>query len=205
MAEINANDVADALYSSYLARDFFAKVIPGAIVILALISPIYTSSEFDWARVEHIPTLAWLFAYGICWIAGFAVQALGEATGAVQAFPADETEEQGRERGVAFNASQLTQRDKSQDERFVVIKEATGNVAVAICLAIVVASAVLGFPEWRLYLYVIVAMSGVVALYWFQLVHRRRQREHELKVLARPREAQPIGAGDLAHKAAPGP
>jgi len=195
MAEINAKEIADALYSSYLARDFFAKVVPGAIVIAAAVSPIYSSGS-DWGKIEHIPMLAWLFAYGICWIVGFSVQAIGEASGVVRAFPGDEAEDQGRKRGVAFNASHLTQRDKAQHERFVVIKEATGNVAVAICLAGIVSASLHVVPEWRLFLYVTFIIVVVIALHWFQKVHQRRQRDHELNILARHRAAQPGGAGD---------
>jgi hypothetical protein len=75
-----AATVINALYTTYLARDFFAKVIPGAVIILTLIAPLTggKSAKESLQLINEIPLFGWLFVYGLCYIAGFAVQEEGK-------------------------------------------------------------------------------------------------------------------------------
>lgn len=95
-------EIGDSLYSTYLARDFFAKVLPGAIVLLALVEISIGVKDFL-ATFERLPFLGSLLIYGLCWAAGFLVQAMGEAPGIMKAFP-DNKEEEFLERLAKFNA-----------------------------------------------------------------------------------------------------
>lgn len=198
MADLKPKEFADALYSSYLARDFFAKVLPGAIVVSALLYPVVVARGIDWAKFENIPVLAWLFIYGICWIVGFAIQALGEVIGILRAYPSDEKDDvKILERGIQFHASEPPEPDRVQRERFVVVKEATGNASVAAYLALLIVLIPSADPTWQFTFFGVLSISGIAALYIFHRINRCRQRDHEIKVIAR-RRVEPINPPDAA-------
>ena len=80
--KINLKEITDVLYSSYLARDFFAKVIPGTVLLVFLIYAVYGAPELSTVTngIHDVPYPAWILFYGICWVAGIAVQAVGGDT-----------------------------------------------------------------------------------------------------------------------------
>jgi len=72
--ELNFKDLADSLYTSFVARDFFAKVVPGPIVLAAVVvAP--ANSQFTLKSLNELPILGWLLLYGVCFLIGFAVHA----------------------------------------------------------------------------------------------------------------------------------
>jgi len=184
VSDFNVRELADAFYSSYLARDFFAKVVPGSLVL---------GSFLLWSEpypvligvVEKLPVLGWLLVYGLCWGVGFAVQAIGERLGIVRSHPRDETEQVFRERAASFNASNPTTTDRSNRERFVVIKESTANLGVAIGLSIVLVGGCKLLPDYRKLIVAGFVVLCVAALLWFQAVHQSRERDWELRVIER--------------------
>ena len=128
MSDFKIKDIADALYSSFLARDFFGKVLPGGILLAAMLKNIVIN-PIALSKLYKMPFFVWLLVYGVCWIIGFAVQAVGEFFFIVRAFPYDEKEIDFQKRKNDFNNAAPSEMDKIQMERFVVIKEATGNIA----------------------------------------------------------------------------
>ncbi len=66
-----------ALYNRYILRDFLGKIIPGAIAIAALYMGARGLVEAK-ALVTTLPLGGWIAAIGASWVAGFAVQSLGE-------------------------------------------------------------------------------------------------------------------------------
>src|SRR5262245_58717862 len=99
MADFQLKETADAIYSSFLARDFFAKVIPGAVVFmsLGLAANIQTGlpateltkvvSAIDWTVIKELSILVWVLLYGLSWALGFTVQSMGNLVGFISAFP----------------------------------------------------------------------------------------------------------------------
>jgi len=184
-----------------LARDFFAKVIPGAIVLFTIIM----SSTDPPIKPESLFKLsigAWLFLYGVCYAVGFAVQAAGEWFGWVRAYPGDETEGDFRTRLVRFSKSlegikkEVAEDYKQQRERYVVIKEMAGNVSLSVAISFIIwivvslgkilpdqISISLSSAVVTQVFFIVLVVICIVALFWFQKVHQRRQRDLELKVI----------------------
>ena len=129
----------DALYSRLLLRDAFGKVLPGtiwlaAIVVSALGLPLAI------ALLEGLTTMRSLLLVGLGWVVGFAVQSSGKVIWPpllrTQTYPpgafADHAEFAAKL--VTFHR-RATEHESQTLERFVIIKEAAGNVYVAVLLA----------------------------------------------------------------------
>ncbi|NOV29603.1 hypothetical protein [Methylomonas sp. ZR1] len=158
MADIdNVKEITDSLYSSFVARDFFAKVLPGGVVFSALIFSIFYGNP-DFEQLQKIPSFLWLFVYGYCWILGFFVQGFGERINVVRASPKNVSNSEYHEGVSVFFVSTRNHADRLQRERFVVIKEATGNMAVAISIGLLIVLQQLYVPQWR------VGLFGMLAI-----------------------------------------
>ncbi|MEO1643202.1 MAG: hypothetical protein AAFR74_07675 [Pseudomonadota bacterium] len=131
--DTHTSPIIEALYHNFLLRDVFAKIVPGFFVIAAfgLIWPtalpyFQTSGSIPWYMI--------IVAIGGSWLFGFAVQAFGEKLWILRHHPeAFNSDEQRYELRVKFaKVANLTQ--IKQVERYVVVKEATGNAAAALIL-----------------------------------------------------------------------
>ena len=80
----NLGDFFSSFYSKFVLRDLCGKVVPGSIVLFALVSSVVWQEP---TAVFDIPVAGWVIIYGLAWIAGFAVQALGEKTGGIRYYP----------------------------------------------------------------------------------------------------------------------
>lgn len=91
MREISS--IFDNLYNKLLLRDFFAKIIPGMLVLAALFIPVFSDTiaidRIDIYWIKEINFWIWLFIVGISWLAGFTVQSLGEKLGWIHYYPPD--------------------------------------------------------------------------------------------------------------------
>ena len=83
-------DTFDAFYDRFILRDLFAKVVPGAIVLAsfagAILGPFYHVQGLK-QLILHVPVALWIPAIGVGWLAGFAVQGLGECIGLMIHYP----------------------------------------------------------------------------------------------------------------------
>jgi len=71
----------DKMYTGYVLRDFAGKVLPGAIVGAAWFYGLF--GEHTEAKLESAIGLGvpfWLLSLAACWMLGYTVQSLGEAT-----------------------------------------------------------------------------------------------------------------------------
>lgn len=188
----NPGNFLDSLYNSYLARDFFAKVVPGAIVLMGIVLSIDNLRPAVLSVLDG-PWPAALSLYGICWLLGFLVQAIGEKHGWILAYP------KGDKDGFQHRLADWRKRDhnlaqNAQRERFVVIKEAMGNAAVALsiapCIAVLnatVEAVARDTPSWR-WIYAPLYLLGLLLLsvryvHWFHVQHRDRQKNYEERTL----------------------
>lgn len=144
MADLNLKELADTLYSSFLARDFFAKVIRGGLVLGSFVLSV-PGSTVDLSQLSKELPLFALFFYGICWGLGFAIQYFGYMTKLIEShpkkfrdrikgtmFPVDgETYQANFNRFLKCNPDHF---QRIQRERYVVIKEACGKFAMALLL-----------------------------------------------------------------------
>lgn len=147
---------AEHLYTTFILRDVLAKIIPGLILIVSLYMASYSLClEQATEKILSLPTTVIVLLFIVSWTGGFVVQEVGTWVHLLGSEIAEEGERKkaATKRGLAMaelNATQL-----QHVERMFVIKEASGNLAVAILLAfalwlvsLVPATGARGFCEW---------------------------------------------------------
>jgi hypothetical protein len=144
------------LYTGFLLRDFAGKIIPG-IVLLFSISTIFQDMRNSAVLfTKKIPVASLILISGLAWIVTLGTQSLAEGIGVWRYFPAEKQQSSQEKTGFmsqllgpgdeqAFDKntmqidefqSKATEDEKQQYERFVVIKEACGNLFVACLISI---------------------------------------------------------------------
>ncbi len=131
----DATSIIEALYKNFLLRDLFAKIVPGAVVLIATAY----QSPFAAGIVKVAGTLGWpmiLVGAGAAWIMGFAIQEFGELFHTIRHHPPQfaNTEERYKLRNE-FNRI-ASSSETQQAERYAIIKEAAGNGATAILISV---------------------------------------------------------------------
>jgi len=137
----NSKNLFDAFYERLVLRDFFGKIIPGlmllSVIYLCLPAQLNNVPKLDF--IQNISSLGWLAISGLAWLLTFSVQSFGESAGKKKLiiyYPTDvfSDDEKYFEFNIKFNEVALKD-EKSQCERFVVIKEACGNGYVTILIS----------------------------------------------------------------------
>ena len=131
--ETETRSLFDAFYTRFILRDLFGKIVPGLLLVGAtLVSIAGVESAGD--TLENLGTVPWIALIGASWIVGFVVQEVGYSLRIIRYFSNTESDiqvsEEHRFRAVADSF------EIQQFERFVVIKEATGNMCVSILIAL---------------------------------------------------------------------
>ena len=128
-------DFFDSLYTRFLLRDLFAKVVPGGLLLATIV---YTSKldRYFLSLSERFDWLLSVGAFGLSWVVGFGVQSIGESVRWIQHHPA-EFDNQSKRYNLRCKFSRLaTDIERQQVERYAVIKEACGNAAMAVLLSL---------------------------------------------------------------------
>ncbi|MGB0721642.1 MAG: hypothetical protein ACPGU7_04520 [Gammaproteobacteria bacterium] len=174
----------DALYSKLLLRDFFGKVVPGAVVICALGFVVVGSAEVE-RFVQSAGFWPGLVILGFAWLIGFAVQAFGEVTKLI-GYHDYETGALFYKRRKLF-IEHTDAREHQQLERLVVIKEACGNGYVALLLGGVLVSldfvvtsglsstVLLASAHWHAIVFFVVLIAALAKMHRIQI---KRQTEY---------------------------
>jgi len=80
--EKSINSIISSLYTQFILRDFFAKIIPGSILLISIIS--WNSDLRDANKIIYsiskIPFVVIIFVIAISWLIGLSIQSLGEFT-----------------------------------------------------------------------------------------------------------------------------
>lgn len=118
------------VYTRFVLRDFVAKILPGLVLLASL-----SSVTFGWSAThEAFQQARWIEAIGIggiAWILAFAIQEIGH-----RARILDHKSDKVRiEAGVKFSRS-CNEDERALRERYIVIKEACGNLFVSIVLSV---------------------------------------------------------------------
>jgi hypothetical protein len=201
MSEIQS--LADAIYSRFLLRDVFGKVVPGAIVLLAVVF-----AEWPFSRIllvsDNVSAAVWPLLYGAAWVAGFAVQQAAELLRISRTHDSRHFGAAGKryhEHTSLARGQMRNDQDRQQLERFIVVKEATGNSSAALGLAPALWLVVSKFDlaalvtNWSL----MVVWAATVYLLKRQHDRARKNEEQFLAFLLSP---PPVRAGDAAPTAA---
>jgi hypothetical protein len=144
------------LYTGFLLRDFAGKIVPGVLFIFSVSSMFRQPRQLLSDLKEEMPTFAVLLVAGLAWTITLGTQSLAEGLGIWRYFPVSEAAGPSQpvhlfkdlmipEPDKSFDAftlqvdefqSKASNDEEQQYERFVVIKEACGNLFVAAILAI---------------------------------------------------------------------
>ena len=144
------------LYTGFLLRDFFGKIVPGILFLFSIVSMFWSPSELLKGVKKEIPLIAVVLIGGLAWIVTLGTQSLAEGLGIWKYFPVcaappasftvgfwhnlyyggDENVFEACTAMVDKFQVDATEDEKQQYERFVVIKEACGNLFIAGLLSI---------------------------------------------------------------------
>lgn len=199
------SDFAKVLYEKFFMRDYMGKLGPGAVV-LVMVGYMLHGEGLD---ISRVPTaLLWVPGLPFAYLIGLGVQILSELLGLHSASPAPryilfietkfsantELDERMALIGKATD-TQWTVNAKEQRERFVVLKEASGNMSMAVLIGLVLAWSGLGGAN----ISVFHKVAGIVIVGVLYLSHRMnaiRQANYETNVL----EKVGLLSGDEAGK-----
>jgi len=168
----------EALYNNFLLRDLFAKIVPGSIVLSAIVYRSDLGEELA-ALTGPIGGPAVLLLAGMSWVAGYAVQNIGEKLRVIQHHPKRYDDGDARYAARIAFSRVATPSERQQVERYAIIKEAAGNSAMAILMSLaVVPPRVLVSSEFTIDR-ALILQGGLLALIAVALV--RANRSHARK------------------------
>ena len=182
------------LYQQFILRDVVAYVAPGAILAGCVFCVVFGTDKA--VRILlGIPAIAYLPIYGIVFITGLGLENLGEMLRMLRFHNrGDESHKRRKDRSRAddrehfrvlqkFHRATSAQGDRDKDdgygawlertrERITVKKYASGNIAIAILVSMVLLLVTNRRPDWRLQAIVAVLAILIVSLlraHWYQL------------------------------------
>ncbi len=142
----------DAFYDRLVLRDFFGKIIPGLMLLSAIYIclPATIENTPKLFFVQGISNLGWLAIAGLAWLLSFSVQSFGESVGQSIPYPKNAFSSEGKyfDFKIRFDEVALPG-EKTQRERYVVIREACGNGYLAIFISLVLLAMHLGTVYMR--------------------------------------------------------
>ncbi len=186
------NDFAKVLYEKFFMRDFMGKLGPGA-VFLVMVAYTLRGETLD---ISRVPTaILWVAGLPFAYLIGLGVQILGELLGLHSATPAPRyilfiptkfsvNTEFDKRLALIGKAKECewTVNAKEQRERFLVLKEASGNMSIALLFGSIIAwSGLWGANLSIFYKIACILVAGV--LYLSHRIHAIRQANYETKVL----------------------
>jgi|SoiMetStandDraft_5_1073268.scaffolds.fasta_scaffold136374_1 hypothetical protein len=182
------------LYQQFILRDVVAYVAPGTLLIGCVLWVVLGTRDTA-ALIPNIPAIAYLPIYGLVFITGLALENLGEMIGVLRFHnrPAEcGKRPKGRNRPddkehfrVLQKFHQITSAQVSTEEgdgygpwlertreRITVKKYASGNIAMAILISMILMLVTNYRPDWKLKAIVVVGAILIVSLlraHWYQL------------------------------------
>lgn len=129
------------LYHKFLLRDFAGKIVPGSILLFSL-AAMFLGPRETLAKLAKAPTVVLVVLAGFVWTVTLGIQSLSESLGIWAYFPTQTEGAIATEQDFAKSTMRIvefqwcaTDVEKVQYERFVVIKEACGNLFVQVLLS----------------------------------------------------------------------
>jgi hypothetical protein len=133
--------ILDKIYTSFLLRDIFGKIIPGLIFIITLDN---LTIEYDFIEISNYENFEWFIILGLSWFVAFAFQSIGGMFHWINQYNKEDYDDESWYK--ALNKFKKKTRNKSElknyYERIVVIKEGCGNLSF-VMLALVIIAVVL--------------------------------------------------------------
>jgi len=131
----------EAFYSRFILRDVFGKIIPGAILLLSLyiafIRPDICAVQAI-GLLKSLSIATWVILGSISWVMAYGVQRIGELLKILHYYGCwIQNDKSWFDKIVRFTEV-ASPAEKSNFERFVVIKETSGNVGMSFLLSAVI-------------------------------------------------------------------
>ncbi len=129
------SNLIDKIYTGFILRDFFAKIMPGLILI-------FSFSFFLFNKIIDLKFLnssMIILFLGLAWIIAFSIQSIGESFKLIKYWLPDEKDDWSNLLNKCLSKSTID--EKSNCERLIVIKEASGNLAISLILSTIIISA----------------------------------------------------------------
>lgn len=187
-------DAIKYFYQEFILRDVVAYVAPGAILATCVLWVVF-GSDSAVKILLGVPKIAYLPLYGVIFITGLGLENLGEMLGVLRFHNrVDESRKRSKERNrpsdrehfrvlQQFHRATSAQVDPEKAdgygvwlertrERITVKKYASGNIAIAILVSMILWLVTNRWPEWRLHAVVAVGAILIMALlraHWHQL------------------------------------
>ena len=190
------SDFASIIYEKFFVRDLLGKILPGFIVTITLFSICDIQNFSDLIPFYEIRSILWVIILPWSLLTGLALQILGELLGLHSSSPRPKriffiipTCEAWKKVNKHFkkrltklkNASdtEWTINAKEQRERFVYLKEGSGNLSLSLLF---------------LFIYLLISDKGYIQvliplfiftllLYWSHLLFATRQAEFEIRTM----------------------
>ena len=205
MSELS--EAIDSVYSKFVMRDLLSFITPGAAVVGAVSLSIFQPSDIS-TFLEKASIGVYVLLFGICYMFGFAVQSFGAQMGLIKFYDPKDIPEAAKDNGrmrtregmeavwahlVKFNIV-ANKESKEQRERLVILKQMSGNCAVAMLIAtvlfaikaiLVLFSITVSLPTdlaWVLPL-LVVTILGFIFLRVGHRIHREQQMAWEKTIL----------------------
>ena len=189
-------DFVNVLYKEFFLRDILGKIVPGTLVLISLF--LFDPQEGLKGLVGSILpywSMKWIWLISSYFL-GLGLQVLGELLGLLSAHPRPfriffYITEKGKKARESFRFRQVKFQEftnkyqKEQRERYVYLKEGSGNVAFGLLLlagAYVYKTCILEIHPLNCIL-VGTILSVAIVLGFAHCVHRSRQAYYEKKVL----------------------
>ena len=174
------SDIGEAikyLYEKFILRDLLSFVTPGAIVIGSILF-----LRWDFCQIleysKSIPFVLLIPILGILFVVGFAIQCFGADIVHIIQFHSCKNDREHFERLSRFYQNK-DDKSEQQHERFVVLKQMSGNCFLAILIAGALFAAKQCIPPFYNTLLGILILLMVISLFWGHRVHVKRQKEWE--------------------------
>jgi hypothetical protein len=142
-----ARDLIQGLYTNFVLRDLAGKIVPGSLLAFSFATLFYPPKDIFNAISRKIPWHLLLIGFGFLWGMVLGLQSLAESVPIpifgyfpnITITTIDQAPDFNFQVATKVMQSFLAQanvEDKLQYERFVVIKEATGNLFIALVISV---------------------------------------------------------------------
>jgi hypothetical protein len=146
------------LYTSFLLRDFAGKIVPGCFLLLSYSALFLQPREIIKGITGKVSLVSVFLVAGLAWTVVLGLQSLAELVRIWHYYPSSVGAEMTIQSKVIAQFLQIACPDDHQQyERFVVIKEATGNLFVAGLLSV---------PAWAWWLNAQISSSETKKEVW---------------------------------------
>lgn len=122
--------IITGLYTTFLLRDVIGKVVPGGLIIISMATLFARPSKIV-EFIKELPVVAVVVLVGVSWTLMLGLQEIAYWTGFLHNF----TPEEYVTILTNFHRNACPD-DKLEYERFEVIKEASANLLIAVCISI---------------------------------------------------------------------